>query len=582
MIKKVFEPLAGAKRLIGSWLILCVCFACCEIWFRISTPLFLVLVAVCFIVISLLRAVTTPLIDDAALCFGASLYGLVLVYRYDGKAPYAFLLVVLSAVVFFTLPALKKQTLSPADDFSVRYTRLLVVIIAVFFAGGISLFTVLRYLTFSSPNYDFGLFCNMFYYMKETGLPLTTSERNQLMSHFAVHISPIYYVLLPIYAVFSSPVTLQICQALVLASGLIPLYLLARHYALSNIQTVLLALLYALHPVVSAGCSYDIHENCFLLPLLLWLFFCYETGHLRWLAVVSVLVLLVKEDAAAFLVIFGLYLLAARGEKAIGGLFISGALLYFGIAVILLNTFGAGAMFGRYGALFSEANTVDGFLQTLIRAPGMFLERLVSFTNSATQKPIYLLQILLPFIPIIWQTKRYSRFLLLTPLLLNLLADSVYQCDIGFQYTFASLAFCLYFYMQNLADKPTEKRRNPLLFGAFAACLLYAMIIMPKIETYVNSWIRDGDAFTQMDTVLDTIPQEASVTASTMLVPHLAQRDIIYEDFYHPEPDTDFVVLDMRGGGNDFRKNYRDTCLKKGYTEWASTDQLLILQKPAE
>ena len=60
--------------------------------------------------------------------------------------------------------------------------------------------TCLRYLTFSSPNYDFGLFCNMFYNMAESGLPMVTSERDMLLSHFAVHISPVYYLLLPFFS----------------------------------------------------------------------------------------------------------------------------------------------------------------------------------------------------------------------------------------------------------------------------------------------------------------------------------------------------------------------------------------------
>ena len=38
-----------------------------------------------------------------------------------------------------------------------------------------------------------------------TGLPDVSCERDVLMSHFAVHISPIYYLLLPFYALFPSP-----------------------------------------------------------------------------------------------------------------------------------------------------------------------------------------------------------------------------------------------------------------------------------------------------------------------------------------------------------------------------------------
>ena len=81
-----------------------------------------------------------------------------------------------------------------------------IALVGIFFGFFVSAITVYRYLTYSSPNYDFGLFCNMFHNMKETGLPNITSERDMLLSHFAVHISPAYYLMLPFYMIFPSPV----------------------------------------------------------------------------------------------------------------------------------------------------------------------------------------------------------------------------------------------------------------------------------------------------------------------------------------------------------------------------------------
>lgn len=42
---------------------------------------------------------------------------------------------------------------------------------------------------------------------------MTTCERDRVLSHFAVHVSPIYYLFLPFYALFPSPVTLEVLQA---------------------------------------------------------------------------------------------------------------------------------------------------------------------------------------------------------------------------------------------------------------------------------------------------------------------------------------------------------------------------------
>ena len=116
----------------------------------------------------------------------------------------------------------------------------------------------------------------MFHHMKEGFLPIVSSERDKLLSHFAVHISPIYYLLLPLYCIFPSPYTLQISQGIILAGGIIPFYLLARHKGLSNKVTVMLSIAYAFSPALICGTTYDLHENCFLVPLLLWMFYFFE------------------------------------------------------------------------------------------------------------------------------------------------------------------------------------------------------------------------------------------------------------------------------------------------------------------
>ncbi len=583
MLKEVFKPLPCIKCALGSWFCLCTLFKCCDVWFRIPTVLFLILLLACFLLFLFLRVLAkSPRLDDILLCGGAVLYGLVLVYRYNGAAPYAFLSLVLLAVVLVTLPILRNTTSSLLGNHSpsAKSCRYLVLLCGIALATGICLFSVMRYLTFAAPNYDFGLFCQMFHNMKEQFLPLVTSERDQLLSHFAIHISPIYYLILPFYLLFPSPITLQVSQAVILASGIVPLYLLARHFRLPYKYAVLLALLFAAHPAISAGCSYDLHENCFLLPLLLWLFYCYETNHKHLLTVTAILILFVKEDAAIFLVIFGIYLLFSRKDHRTGWPLIVGALLYFSLAVLLLNLYGTGAMFGRYSALFGESGTFGGLLKLLLQTPGYFLEIMVSFTDAITEKPLYLLQILLPFGLVLWRTNRYSRYLLLLPLVVNLLSNFKYQYDIGFQYSFASLAFCLYLYVQNLSERPIAKQRNLLLFSVISSCFLYSMIILPKIEAYVGRWIQDNAVFTEMEAVLDEIPDDASVTASTMLLAHLAQREVIYEDYYHKTPDTDFVVLDMRGGYATFSQSYRDICIQNGYEVWTSTNELLILYRP--
>ena len=87
----------------------------------------------------------------------------------------------------------------------------------------VSAWTVSRVESFCAPTFDFGIFSQMFYNMKETGLPMTTVERDGLLSHFAVHMSPIYYLMLPFYCLAPTPATLQVLQAAVMTSAVLPL-----------------------------------------------------------------------------------------------------------------------------------------------------------------------------------------------------------------------------------------------------------------------------------------------------------------------------------------------------------------------
>lgn len=93
-----------------------------------------------------------------------------------------------------------------------RAGRILTAGFALAFFAFVSLWTGCRVLAYRAPTYDFGIFSQMFHQMRTTGLPVTTVERDGALSHFAVHVSPIYYLLLPFYWICPRPVTLQVLQ----------------------------------------------------------------------------------------------------------------------------------------------------------------------------------------------------------------------------------------------------------------------------------------------------------------------------------------------------------------------------------
>lgn len=572
-----FTPIPFTKRLLGSWFLWCALYKGFSAWFLL--PLWLVLTGVaatCFVAYQVQKQMKLSTADDVFFCSGTAVFAVVLTYCYGGKHPYAFAVLVLTALCLALYPVLRSRMPLTAP-FSKRMVTVCGVVLGVVMFAVIAVTTCLRYRVFGAPNFDFGLFCNMFHHMRETGLPMVTSERNQLLSHFAVHVSPIYYVLLPFYAVFPSPITLQIGQAAVVASGIIPLYALAKQFGLSGKTTVAVLLVYAAHPMLSAGCFYDLHENCFLAPILLWLFWCYESGHYRWLFVPLTLTLLVKEDAAVYIAMFAVYLFFCRKDRKRGITLFAVAALYFTAAVLLLQVFGQGAMFGRYAGILREAKEAGSIVHLLLRDPGYFLEQMATASDK-TAKPLFLLQLLLPFGLLLWKTKVHSRLLLLVPLLLNLLTEYAYQYNLGFQYNFGTTAFLFYLWIQNVSETPKSELRNPLLFSAVAACLLYITAVIPRMEGYAKNAIVNYEEHNRMIAALDTVPDDASVTASTFLIAHLAERDVIYEDTYRKIPDTEYVVLDNRKAYREKAQAYKEVSLQAGYHVTFSTEEIIILQ----
>ena len=62
-----------------------------------------------------------------------------------------------------------------------------------------------------------------------------------------------------------------------------------------------------LYPALSGGASYDLHENCFLVPLVLWLLYAVDTRRTVLAALTAVLLLCVKEDAAMYAAVIALW-----------------------------------------------------------------------------------------------------------------------------------------------------------------------------------------------------------------------------------------------------------------------------------
>lgn len=415
---------------------------------------------------------------------------------------------------------------------------------AVFYliiAGGT---VVLRYLNYSCPAFDFGIWVQMFHNMRTSLEPVTTVERERSLSHFAVHFSPIYYLFLPFYAVFPSPITLQVLQVMTLASGLIPVYLLCRKFGLSKSATAVFGVIFALFPALATGCFYDLHENCFLVPIILWLFYFIENDSIKAMIIFSALLLLVKEDAPVYLACIGLYVIFGKRKYVRGTVMTVGSISYFIIVMLMMQKYGLGVMTYRYDNFIAdEGGGLIDVVRNFVTNPAYAISQ--CFTG---QKLEYLLYMLMPlgFMPL--ATKKVSKLILLIPVVvINLATDYKYQYSIFFQYVFGSLALLFYLAISNYSEM-SEKIRRFMCSVAICGSIIVMPVCSLSKTYYIDTYRNSADTREILDNAVSSIPKDASVSASSFLVPHLAQRAEIYEypRLYGTDIETDYVMYDAR------------------------------------
>ncbi len=437
----------------------------------------------------------------------------------------------------------------------------------------IAVLTSLRYLQYYSPNFDFGIFSNMFHHMREDLSQTVSCERDAVISHFNVHISPIYYLFLPFYALIPSPVTLLVLQAAVVAGGVVPLCLLAKRRGLKPLFVALLATAYLAYPAFTGGCFYDLHENKFLPVLILSAVCCYESKRFPLMYLFAALTLFVKEDAPVYMAVFGLYLLLGRREYKHGTALFLLSVAYFLFALTMLEQFGLGAMTWRYDNI-SDSGLI-GIFKTLFTDPMRVLAQCLT-----AEKLVFVLQMLLPllFLPLL--TTRPTRFILLIPfVLVNLMTNYQYQYSVHYQYTYGSGALLFYAAVLNLSDISERTGYRLLCGAALASALLFTSVNLSR-TSLIGSYAASRDTRAAIADALASIPDDASVAADTFFVAHIARRDLIFE--YPSKNETEYIVLDLRFIAPEKARQTIRTVEDGGYTLVTKTDGAVAVLKLAE
>ena len=459
-----------------------------------------------------------------------------------------------------------------------RTLYIAVAVMLVLMTAYIGAACIVKYNNYNVYGYDHGIFAQMFHNMKETGQMVTTYERNELMSHFKVHFSPIFYLLLPLYMIFPSSQALLIINGFIIISGIVPLMFLCKRFKLSDISTLLFCVCYAIYPTFIGNGLWGLHENAFFAPLILWLFYFSEKDCTIGAVIFAVLLLCVKEDAAMYLAIIALYYIFSGKSLARNFILLALSLLCFGVVTMLMQKYGLGVMSdSRFGNYIGKDGSLFTLIRSVIENPAFTLSQV--FTQ---EKLLFLLQMFAPlcFLPLMG--KKPARLILLIPMLLiNLMTRYSYGYDIYFQYTLGSAAILFYLSVAAYSEMG-EKRKKTLICATLCSTVM-------ACSTYLSpGYLGRTDAVKQRNDeiaqALSVIPENASVAATDSPAGNLTERDELYyinsaNKIYSDVPkDVEYYAI-RRGHGwermEEVIEKLRDT---DGLTEIVTTENIVIFK----
>lgn len=444
--------------------------------------------------------------------------------------------------------------------------RAVAIAATIFFICTLTL-TLHRHFTFYS-SYDQGIFNQVFwngtqgnFFQSTLSSQLSTNvvhsgEVPDVSYHrLGQHFTPALLLWLPIYYLFPNPATLTVLQVVfVTAAGLV-LYALARVYLEPAIAFLITVSFYGANAILGPTLSnfHDISQ----IPLFVFSLLLAMEKRWWWLFwVLAICILAVREDSGITLFGIGFYLVVSRRYPRIG-LFICSLSFIYLLALtnlimpIFSDDISKRFMLERFGqyAEGNEASTLD-ILWGMISNPGILIREL--FTPLGETIRYFLGQWLpLAFVPIFapasWAIASF-------PLLKLLLGQGKTVLSISIRYAMTITPGLFYgailwwagqgfsnFNRQLKDCQPRKLNRHFRNFWVFCLCLsliftitsnpsrtLYFLIpdsIQPRVYvSLAEQWQR----VPQIRSLLAKIPDDASVAATTYLIPHLSgRREII-------------------------------------------------------
>jgi uncharacterized membrane protein len=393
------------------------------------------------------------------------------------------------------------------------------------YAAGFAALSVLRHRAFATGRFDLGNMVQAVWWTAH-GHPLRmTNLHGQQISRLAAHVDPILALFGPLWWIWPSPDLLLVTQALAVASGAWPVFLLARKHLASARAGLGFALAYLLYPATGWLTLNEFHPVALATPLLLLAFWYLDNDRLVAFALCAVAASACKEEIGLVVAGFGIWYALAKRRRLTGAVIATLGLGWSAVAIAVViphyHATGESDFYGRYSEVGGSA---AGIVKTTFTHPARIAE--AAFTARDLR---YLLQLVAPL----------AALSLLAPLVLvaalpelaiNLLSATPTQTSLHFHYTAGLIPPLVIAAV--LGAKRLRRWTLPVAFAVVLAALIGNYRLGP-----IPGWrhVPGGETFqataarvTRHDRIatraLALIPKSAVVSATNTLGAHLSAR----------------------------------------------------------
>jgi uncharacterized membrane protein len=423
-------------------------------------------------------------------------------------------------------------------------TRWIAIAVAV-----LLLASTVRHLMLVSTAFDLGIYDQVAYLLSRGKAPITSYLG---FHHMGNHSAYSFYLIGLLYRIYPSVYWLFGVQAVCLALGAWPTWLLARQAGLSQSLASAMAAVYLLHPIIFNVNMFDFHPEVMALPvwlLLLWLARRTPTSSTQtwqnrlWFCLALLFVLGCKASLSITLATMGLWLVVIEKRRFYGLVaFICGITWFLLTTQWIIPTLSGNeaAALGRYSALGGE--TVLETALNLFLKPGIVLGKI--FSQDSLQ---YLALLLVPFL---WGlSPRYMLPLLsAVPLIIiNMLSENGAQRDLVHQYSLPILPFLLLSVIDALAHGKSWLRRRRWI-------VLWALVMflgLAKYGRYYPEYAKNLSTWQASREAMALIPaHEGVVITDNWHGAHLSHRERIWllagnRTFKEDLPQADYVLINV-------------------------------------